>query len=30
METKARLQPDGEIGNPYAPYMVRCGEVVQR
>lgn len=30
MEKKAWLQPDGPIGNPYAPSMLRCGEVVQR
>jgi hypothetical protein len=30
MEKKAWLQPDEAIGNPYAPYMLRCGEVVQR
>jgi hypothetical protein len=30
MERKAWLQPDGPIGNPYAPYMLRCGEVVGR
>lgn len=30
MEKKAWLQPDEPIGNPYAPYMLRCGEVVQR
>jgi hypothetical protein len=30
MEKRAWLQPDEPIGNPYAPYMLRCGEVVQR
>jgi hypothetical protein len=30
MEKKAWLQPDEPVGNPYAPYMLRCGEVVQR
>ena len=30
MEKKAWLQPDEAIGNPYAPSMLRCGEVVQR
>lgn len=30
MEKKAWLQPDEAIGNPYAPTMLRCGEVVQR
>jgi Cu(I)/Ag(I) efflux system membrane fusion protein len=30
MVEKAWLQPDEAIGNPYAPYMLRCGEVVQR
>jgi hypothetical protein len=30
MEKRAWLQPDEAIGNPYAPYMLRCGEVVQR
>ncbi len=30
MVKKAWLQPDDAIGNPYAPYMLRCGEVVQR
>jgi hypothetical protein len=30
MEKKAWLQPDGPIGNPYAPSMLRCGEVVAR
>jgi hypothetical protein len=30
MERKAWLQPDEPIGNPYAPYMLRCGEIVQR
>jgi hypothetical protein len=30
MEKKAWLQPDEAIGNPYAPYMLRCGEIVQR
>jgi hypothetical protein len=30
MVKKAWLQPDEPIGNPYAPYMLRCGEVVQR
>jgi len=30
MVKKAWLQPDEAIGNPYAPYMLRCGEVVQR
>ena len=30
MEKKAWLQPYEPIGNPYAPYMLRCGEVVQR
>jgi hypothetical protein len=30
MEKKAWLQPDEAIGNPYAPYMLRCGEVVQK
>jgi len=30
MEKKAWLQPDEAIGNPYAPNMLRCGEVVQR
>jgi hypothetical protein len=30
MEKKAWLQPDEAIGNPYAPYMLRCGDVVQR
>jgi hypothetical protein len=30
MEKKAWLQPDEPIGNPYAPYMLRCGEVVQK
>ena len=30
MEKRAWLQPDEPIGNPYAPNMLRCGEVVQR
>ncbi len=30
MIKKAWLQPDEAIGNPYAPHMLRCGEVVQR
>lgn len=30
MEKMAWLQPDEPIGNPYAPSMLRCGEVVQR
>jgi len=30
MVKKAWLQPDEAIGNPYAPYMLGCGEVVQR
>jgi hypothetical protein len=30
MEKKAWMQPDGPIGNPYDPSMLRCGEVVQR
>jgi len=30
MVKKAWLQPDEAIGNPYAPNMLRCGEVVQR
>jgi Cu(I)/Ag(I) efflux system membrane fusion protein len=30
MVQKAWLQPDEPIGNPYAPSMLRCGEVVQR
>ena len=30
MVKKAWIQPDEAIGNPYAPYMLRCGEVVQR
>jgi Cu(I)/Ag(I) efflux system membrane fusion protein len=30
MVEKAWLQPDEPIGNPYAPFMLRCGEVVQR
>jgi hypothetical protein len=30
MVKKAWLQPDEAIGNPYAPSMLRCGEVVQR
>ena len=30
MVKKAWLQPDEAIGNPYAPQMLRCGEVVQR
>jgi len=30
MEKKSWLQPDEAIGNPYAPSMLRCGEVVQR
>jgi hypothetical protein len=30
MVKKAWLQPDGAIGNPYAPSMLGCGEVVQR
>ena len=30
MVKKAWLQPDEPIGNPYAPYMLGCGEVVQR
>jgi hypothetical protein len=30
MEKKAWLQPDEAIGNPYAPSMLRCGEVVQK
>ncbi|MEE4272129.1 MAG: hypothetical protein V2I67_10670 [Thermoanaerobaculales bacterium] len=30
MVKKAWFQPDEAIGNPYAPYMLRCGEVVQR
>lgn len=29
MVKKAWLQPDEAIGNPYAPTMLRCGEVVQ-
>lgn len=27
---RAGLRPDEAIGNPYAPSMLRCGEVVQR
>lgn len=30
MERKSWLQPDGPVGNPYAPSMLRCGEVVAR
>ncbi len=30
MVKKAWLQPDEAIGNPYAPNMLRCGDVVQR
>jgi len=30
MVKNAWLQPDEAIGNPYAPYMLHCGEVVQR
>lgn len=30
MEKKAWLQPDEPVGNPYAPSMLRCGDVVQR
>ena len=30
MEKKAWLQPDEQIGNPYAPHMLRCGDVVAR
>lgn len=30
MVKKAWLQPDEAISNPYAPSMLRCGEVVQR
>jgi len=30
MVKKAWIQPDESIGNPYAPYMLRCGEIVQR
>ena len=30
MEKRAWLQPEGPIGNPYAPFMLRCREVVQR
>lgn len=30
MVKKAWLQPDEPIGNPYAPNMLRCGEIVQR
>jgi len=30
MVKKAWIQPDEAIGNPYAPYMLRCGEIVQR
>ena len=30
MEKRAWLQPDEPIGNPYAPHMLRCGDVVQR
>ncbi len=30
MVKKAWLQPDEAIGNPYAPNMLRCGEIVQR
>jgi hypothetical protein len=30
MEKKSWLQPDEAIGNPYAPSMLRCGEIVQR
>jgi len=29
-ERKSWLQPDEPIGNPYAPSMLRCGEVVAR
>lgn len=30
MEKKSWLQPDEPVGNPYAPSMLRCGEVVAR
>lgn len=30
MEKKSWIQPDQAIGNPYAPSMLRCGEIVQR
>jgi len=30
MVKKAWIQPDEPIGNPYAPSMLRCGEIVQR
>lgn len=30
MEKKAWLQPDEPVGNPYAPYMLRCGDVVSK
>jgi hypothetical protein len=30
MEKKAWLQPDEPVGNPYAPSMLRCGEIVSR
>jgi hypothetical protein len=30
MEKRSWLQPDEPIGNPYAPSMLRCGEVVAR
>ena len=30
MVKRAWLQPDESIANPYAPHMLRCGEVVQR
>jgi len=30
MEKKSWLQPDEAIGNPYAPSMLHCGEVVGR
>jgi len=30
MEKKSWLQPDEPVGNPYAPEMLRCGEVVSR
>jgi hypothetical protein len=30
MEKKAWLQPDEQIGNPYDPSMLRCGDVVAR
>ena len=30
MEKKSWLQPDEPVGNPYAPSMLRCGEIVSR